>query len=660
MRGIKMKKRIISILIAVGLLTGSVSALTVEQAGELLEQYYIDEVPQEVLQQSTIDAMLQALGDPYTDYYTAQEYAAFLSGLEDTELVGIGIRAYYLEHGVELTQVLADSPAGEAGLQVGDIIIAIDGHDTRGAAENDVDSWIHGEQGTSVTLGILRAGRTFDVTVTRRRVVFPTAVLEKIENRIGWISCESFGSKTFQQFYDIVSTYDEEVDEWVVDLRDNSGGDVFSALFSVGCFAGRGNGVYMRSGDGTYYGYFFDPSLIAQYGYYDGEMSAFDENGYVTMDPAHVLVNENTASAAELFAAVIRDSGAGLVIGARTYGKGVAQSLFSNAVEGMSHYFSQGDALKMTTERVYAAAGGTFDQVGIIPHFMVDADQADEVAQLLFAPVVEGEEVLYLCNLTNTSRIADNVMIPLSLLQVTENEEAVKQLMEGLPATAYYKIDEPEGQRVLRTEEAQALCGVSAGERTFTDLRNLASGDAISTLCSYGIVSGGGDGTFCPEEVLDRASLCALLVKAMRYPIPMQANIIFDDVPKDAWFAPYVSALAELGLVEGDETGAFHPYDVVTHEEFLAVMGRIAQWLNMDYYELARRDGIYGERIPKSEELEQMYPDYAQWARELVWLCDGDFTWARVSGIEAESATTREEAAISVYMLLCNSGVIPS
>lgn len=655
-----MKKRIFAVFMALCLLISSASALTVEQTGELLKEYFIGEVPQQVLEQPTIDAMLEALGDPYTEYYTAEEYAEFLAAVEDVQLVGLGIRGYYLDEGVLLTQVVPNGPADNGGLMPGDYIIAINGNNTCGAPAEKIDGWIRGDEGSFVMLLVRRGEDTFHVQLQRRRVVFPTAALEKIENRIGWITCESFGSKTFQQFYDIVSAHDDEVDEWVIDLRSNSGGDVFSALFSAGCFAGAKQGTYARGGNGSYYGYLFDPELIWELGYSSGVLSAFDENGFVTMDPAHVLVSENTASAAELFCAVIRDSGAGLIIGERTYGKGVAQILLNRDTEGLQSYFEQGDALKITVERMYSTKGGTYDKVGIIPHFMVEADLADEVASLLFAPVTEGEEVLHLCNLTSTSRIADNVMIPLRLLRAKENASAVRQLMESLPATAYYMISEAEGQRVLRAEEAEELVGVSVRERTFTDLRNLPSADAIRTLCSYGIVSGFGDGTFRPEDTLDRAFLCALLVKALRCPLPEEGSVVFSDVPADAWFAPYVNALAGMGLVQGCGDGTFRPYDCVSHEELLTVLGRAAQWLNMNYYELARRDGVFGERMPDEEKLGQLYPDYAQWAREMVWLCDGELTWTGVGSIEAKAAATREEAALSVYKLFRVSGVIPS
>ena len=655
-----MKKRFCSLLLILCLLVTSASALTVEQARDVLKGYYIDEIPEEVLEQPTIEEILEALGDPYTDYFNAEEYAAFMASMEDTQVVGIGIQSYYRDEGVLLSQVAPDSPASEAGLQPGDIIIAIDGHDTRGAAEEDIDSWIRGDLGTRVHLTILRGDETFQVALTRRRVVFPTVTLEKIENRIGWISCTAFGSTTFQNFFDIITAHDDEVDEWVIDLRDNSGGDVLAAMFSAGCFAGRGAGAYLRDGKGTYIGYLNDPDLIAELGYYDGDLSAFDGNGYLTMDPAHVLTSENTASAAEFFCAAIRDSGAGLIIGARTYGKGVAQSLFSKDGHpaGMEGYFKDGDALKVTTERCYSTKGATYDQVGILPHFMVDADLADEVAAILVAPVSEDEDVLFLRNLSSTSRVVNNMVIPMSMLRDPKNAETVSEILSALPATASCVVREDGELRRVTVEEAAQLCGVTLEQRTFPDVSGSDFADEINTLGIYGIVSGPGDGTFRPEETLDRASLCALLVKALRCPLSKNDSY-FSDVPADAWYAPYVNALYEMGLVNGCGNGQFRPHDPVSHEQFVTILGRAAQWLDMDYYEMSRHDGIYGDLLPDAETLEETYGSYAPWAREAVWLCDGDLAWANLENVDPKAATTREEAAKSVYNLFHMSGVVP-
>lgn len=655
-----MKKRFCSLLLILCLLVTSASALTVEQARDVLTEYYIDEIPEEVLAQPTIEEILEALGDPYTAYFDAEEYAAFLSSMEDTELVGIGIRSYYLDEGVLLEQVAPDSPASEAGLQPGDYIIAVDGHDARGAAEEEIDSWIRGDLGTSARLTVLRGEETFSVTVIRRQVTFPTVVLEKIENRIGWISCSAFGSTTFQNFYDIITAYDDEVDEWVIDLRGNGGGDVLAAMFSAGCFAGRGAGAYLRDGDGTYIGYLNDPDLIAELGYYDGDLSGFNAKGYLTMDPAHVLTDENTASAAEFFCAAIRDSGAGLIIGARTYGKGVAQTLFSQAShpKEMKGYFQDGDALKVTTERCYSTMGATYDRVGILPHFMVDADLADEAAAILVAPVSEDEDVLYLRDLSATSRVVNSMVMPMSMLRDPENAEAVSAILSALPATAYCVLRENGELRRVTVEVAAQACGVTLNRRTFSDVEDSDFAVEISTLGVYGIVSGAGDGAFCPEETLDRASLCALLVKALRCPLSENESY-FTDVPADAWYAPYVNALYEMGLIRGDDDGLFHPDDPVDHEQFLVILGRTAQWLDMDYDEMSQRDGIYGNVMPDAQTLEEVYGEYSSWARELVWLCDNHLAWADLANVDPKAATTREEAAKSVYNLFHMSGVLP-
>lgn len=655
-----MKKRFYSLLLILCLLVTPASALTVEQARDVLADYYIDDIPEEVLALPSIEEILEALGDPYTAYYSAEEYAAFLSSMEDTELVGIGIQAYYLDDGVLLNQVAPDSPASEAGLQPGDAIIAIDGHDTRGAAEEDVDSWIRGDLGTSVQLTVLRGEETFQVTAIRRQVVFPTVVLEKIENRVGWISCSAFGSTTFQNFYDIITAHDDEVDEWVIDLRGNGGGDVLAAMFSAGCFAGRGAGSYLKDGDGTYTGYLYDPGLIAEMGYFDGDLSAFLANGYLTMDPAHVLTDGNTASAAEFFCAAIRDSGAGLIIGARTYGKGVAQSLFSQGShpKEMTGYFEDGDALKVTTERCYSTMGATYDKVGILPHFLVAADLADEAAALLLAPVSAQEDALYLCNLSATSRMSDNIVMPMSLLREAENAETAAAILSALPATAFCILREEGELRRVTVEEAAQLCGVTLNRRAFSDVDGSDFAKAINTLGIYGIISGSGDGAFRPEEPLNRASLCAMLVKALRCPLP-EEEAIFTDVPPDAWYSPYVNALYEMGFIDAYSDGLFHPDDPVDHEQFLVVLGRAAQWLDMDYNEMSQRDGIYGDVMPDPEELEELYGAYSPEARELVWLCSGNLAWTDPAQADAAAATTRAEAAVSLYNLFYMSGVLP-
>ena len=652
-----MKKKLLAVLLTALLLLSQAFALTAEQAGELLQEYYIDEIPPEVLAQSTVDEMLDLLGDPYTAYYTGEEYASFLASMEDVELVGIGIRAYYLDFGVLLSQIAPDSPAAEAGLQVGDVLIAIDGNDTRGADSAAVDGWVRGEAGTQVSLTVARDGAAFEVTLTRRQVFFPTTVLEKIEDRIGWISCTSFGPATFQHFYEIITTWDDQVDEWVIDLRDNGGGDLFAALFSAGCFAGTGSGVYLRGGDGAYSAYLFDPALISALGYFPRDLTQEFESGYLTLHPAHVLVNEYTASAAELFAALIRDSGAGLVIGARTYGKGVAQTVLDQDTPGLADCFADGSALKITVNRVFAMEGATFDKVGVLPHIQVQGELADEVAALLAAPITENEDLLYFQDLSLISQISDSMAVPVRLLQESDNADAVRQLLRALPAAANCILRQDGKLKWITVESTARLAGVEPPE-TFSDCAGSPYRTAIRTLQVYGILGGDGSGAFCPEAALDRASLCALLGKALR--IPAGTGHTCPDVPEESWCADYVSAALRLGLVDTDSDGLFHPEAAVSQEEFAAVLARAANWLSMNYHELLEPDGFLAGMLPSGEELAQRCGAFAEENRAAAWVCGEDFSWRDLTQTDPAAQITRGEAAMGVYKLLRRTGVLPA
>ena len=660
-----MKKRVLAAALALILvLTGAASALTVEQAGEVLQAYYIDEVPQQALEQDTIDGMLAVLGDPYTEYFSAEEFAAYMSTMEDTSIVGIGIRSYYLEEGLYVVEVVPDSPAAQAGLQVGDYLIAIDGHDTRGADSDQIDSWLLGEEGSELTLTVLRGEERFETTAVRAPVVFRTAQLQKVEDGVGWIVCTAFGQDTFADFYEIITAWDDQVDMWVVDLRDNGGGDVMAAAFAAGCFSGSGQGVYSRDRAGQYTAWFHDPAYIVPWGYYDGELTGFDQSGCLTRDPVLVLVNENTASASELFACSIRDSGAGLVIGARTFGKAVMQTIFTQEIDpdyftpgDPADYFAQGDAIKVTTERVYSMQGSTHDTIGIMPHVLVDPDLADEVAALLAASVEEGEDTLTVRGLNDISRIASSFVIPLDMLGDAAYTEAAGQLLSALPPDVRCTLSVDGVQSTVTPAQAAEAVRAAYAGRAFTDTADSPYGVQIDTLGTYGIVSGPGDGTFRPDDTLDRASLCALLAKALRCPAG-DGETTFADVPADAWYAPYVDALCQMGFMEGYDDGLFHPDDPISHEQFVALMDRVGRWLNMDLYELAREDGLLGDLVPSDEQLAEQFGAFSPWARQAAWLVN-EFAWERLDGeVDAQAPTTRGEAAATLYNLFYISGVL--
>ena len=203
----------------------------------------------------------------------------------------------------------------------------------------------------------------------------------------------------------------------------------------------------------------------------------------------------------------------------------------------------------------------------------------------------------------------------------------------------------------------QAQRSVSAFYRAFSDTAGTPYQQEIDTLGAFGVVSGSGDGSYQPNQTLDRASLCALLVKAMRYPMA-DGQISFADVPAGAWYAPYVDTLYEMGLVNGYDDGLFHPNDPITHEQFLVLMARVAKWLDMGCYEMSLPDGVYGNRVPSAAALAMEFGSFAAWAREPVWL-SSTFAWTRdFSGIDPQAATTRAEAAAALFNLFWSSGLL--
>ena len=127
------------------LLSPAAQALTPNQARELLQDYYIDEVPEDVLDQNTIQAMLEALGDPYTTYFSPEEYGAFTGSMSDTDTVGVGIYSLVTADGPLIQRVYENTPAADAGLQPGDLVTAVDGRSTAGQDAGTVAAWLKGD-----------------------------------------------------------------------------------------------------------------------------------------------------------------------------------------------------------------------------------------------------------------------------------------------------------------------------------------------------------------------------------------------------------------------------------------------------------------------------------------------------------------------------------
>ena len=188
---------ILSTALALALvLPQAAGAIGLEEARALLRENYIDEIPEEILALPTIDEITDAIGDPYTYYMTAEEYEQFQTDLNGAEVVGIGVMVEKKVDGLEVIGIAPDAPA-HGVLETGDLIVAADGVTLEEAGTPDaLAALIAGEEGTSVTLTVLRDGESHRFTFVREQVVYPTVTGEVVDGHIGWLDCNSFGEDT--------------------------------------------------------------------------------------------------------------------------------------------------------------------------------------------------------------------------------------------------------------------------------------------------------------------------------------------------------------------------------------------------------------------------------------------------------------------------------
>lgn len=623
--------RLLSAVCAALLLVSAASALTVEQAVELLETYYVDGLPQAAYEAESLDELFGVLGDPYTFYMDEKTYADFMGSVEGSESkVGIGVAVTYAETGILINTVIPGGAAEEAGLKDGDTIIAIDGVSCVPGQESDVTR-IAGEEGTAVELTVAHADGTEEqFTVVRRSFTLPTTSASLLENGSGYIDCNSFASNTGTMFSSGVAQLDGETDLWLVDLRSNLGGVSASAVEAAGVFTGPAYLLYLRDGDGNYYPY-------------------VNLEQYLTEAPAVVLTNFYSASASEVFASAIKDYGAGIVIGGRTYGKGVAQIVRDETTD--PELFS-GDAMKITAYRFYSGAGNTTDTVGVLPTLLLRDEAVNAAALLFHAQEPQDPEGWLRLTLGGWYFYIDAAAAQEDEAGRAALAEIFSALAPGVPAGVYVR----NGWADVTAPMAADYLGVSYQSRWFSDVANSPYQTQLNTMATYKLLQGVGDGSFHPEEALTRAELCSLLAQALGR--ASFGENPFDDVPEDSWYAPYVTAMYNMGLVHGRGDGTFGPEDTLTQQEMITVLGNLTAFLNTGC-----RD-----QLAAAGEAELSNPglaDYDPWAKPYVWLlgqayADRGFTllYAGVDEIDPQAVVLREEAGAALYQVLTELGIL--
>ena len=298
-----------------------------------------------------ISGLFGATKDRYTVFLTPKEYAEMTKGLSGGE----GFGGVGLVMGIEtagekrafVQWVAQGGPADRAGLQPGDVIVAIDGKPTAGLEIKDITGMLRGNAGTVVRVNLERAGAPLPdaLSITRREVHTPTVFAKMLPNNVAFVAIAVFGQSTADELNRALDKFERTgAQAYVLDLRDNGGGYLDAAIDVSSKFIARGPIVKVTERAGNYKQYDADNVAIPQ-------------------KPLAVLVNKNTASASEITSGAIQDRGVGTLIGTKTFGKGVVQSIFP---------LPDGSAIKITTARYFTPRGRDINTVGIQPDIVTE------------------------------------------------------------------------------------------------------------------------------------------------------------------------------------------------------------------------------------------------------------------------------------------------
>lgn len=325
-----------------------------DKINAVISKYYLyeDEIDTEDLVEGIYAGYAASLGDPYTAYYDEESTREFMKSISG-EFGGIGatVSKKADEDEILISEVYEESPAEQAGLKEGDVLLQADGHAVSGQDLDTVVSWISGEPGTDVELRVSRAGEEMDVTVTRDVIETKTVEYEMKENGIGYIRVEEFDKVTYDQFKAALDNLEGQgMASLIIDLRGNPGGQLTTVTDMLKLFLPEG--VIVSTKD--------------KYGNTD-EITCDGDHEF--KKPLAVLVDGRSASASEIFSAAIQDYGVGTIVGTQTYGKGVVQQTID---------LGDGTCMKVTISEYYTPSGRSINGTGVTPDVEVEYEYDEE------------------------------------------------------------------------------------------------------------------------------------------------------------------------------------------------------------------------------------------------------------------------------------------
>lgn len=329
-----------------GIITPDVTA-KVNDLMNYVDLYYNDKFDEEDIRDAIYKGTLAGLGDPYSTYYTEDEYKDLkISTSGNYYGIGAGLTQDSKTMEVTVSKVYDGTPAQAAGIEEQDKILSVDQYQATDMELSDLVKKIRGKEGTKVHLKLYRPStqETLELDVERKNVDLPSVDSEMLADGIGYIQISEFQANTAAQFHEALENLKKQnMKSLLVDVRGNPGGMVTSVVSILDEILPEGTVVYTEDKYGKRETYTSDESCISL--------------------PMAVLVDENSASASEIFAGAIKDFAYGTLVGEKTFGKGIVQTVFP---------LKDGSAVKLTTAKYYTPKGNYIHKKGIEPDVEVD------------------------------------------------------------------------------------------------------------------------------------------------------------------------------------------------------------------------------------------------------------------------------------------------
>jgi len=353
----------VTMLALIGFVKPQANQSKLDTLSALITNYFIGEKDQTAIQDAAANAMIESLGDRWSYYIPAASYQAYLEQMKNA-YVGIGITVNLRSDGtgLDIRQVTEGGPSEEVGVLAGDVVVGVDGTRIAGMALDDIKTLIQGPSGTTVKLTLLRDGAELEKEVTRREIKTPVAKAQMLDGKIGLVTIVNFNTNCAKETIAAVEKLIADgAEKLIFDVRNNPGGyatelvDVLDRLLPEG-------------------------KLFTTVDYAGRENTDMSDATCLEM-PMAVLINGNSYSAAEFFAAAMREYDAAVVVGEKTSGKGYFQNTFR---------LPDGSAVALSVGKYFTPKGNSLAGVGLTPDVLVPVDE--KTAQDIYAGLMEPME----------------------------------------------------------------------------------------------------------------------------------------------------------------------------------------------------------------------------------------------------------------------------